>query len=68
MSEDRSDAGDAQVARSARDEWRAAFEAAGSGIDWTFSPMVDVARDQRWGRGVEGGGEDVLLEAYVHEP
>ncbi|MEA3080264.1 MAG: beta-glucosidase, partial [Sphingomonadales bacterium] len=29
--------------------------------DWTFSPMVDVARDQRWGRGVEGAGEDVLL-------
>ena len=39
----------------------AAFEATGAGIDWTFSPMVDVARDQRWGRGVEGGGEDVLL-------
>src|SRR5260221_8299748 len=39
----------------------AAFEAAGAGIDWTFSPMADVARDQRWGRGVEGGGEDVLL-------
>src|SRR5437763_13918655 len=39
----------------------AAFEAAGAGIDWTFSPMVDVARDQRWGRGVEGGGEEVLL-------
>jgi beta-glucosidase len=39
----------------------AAFEAAGSGIDWTFTPMVDVARDQRWGRGVEGGGEDVLM-------
>jgi len=39
----------------------AAFEAAGAGIDWTFSPMCDVARDQRWGRGVEGGGEDVLL-------
>jgi len=39
----------------------ASFEAAGAGIDWTFSPMVDVARDQRWGRGVEGGGEDVLL-------
>lgn len=39
----------------------AAFEAAGAGIDWTFSPMVDVARDQRWGRGVESGGEDVLL-------
>jgi beta-glucosidase len=39
----------------------AAFEAAGAGIDWTFAPMVDVARDQRWGRGVEGAGEDVLL-------
>jgi beta-glucosidase len=39
----------------------AAFEAAGAGIDWTFSPMVDVARDQRWGRGVEGAGEDPLL-------
>ena len=39
----------------------AAFEASGSGIDWTFSPMVDVARDQRWGRGVEGGGEDPML-------
>src|SRR3569833_3340589 len=39
----------------------AAFEAAGAGIDWTFSPMVDVARAQRWGRGVEGGGEDPLL-------
>ena len=39
----------------------AAFEAAAAGIDWTFSPMVDVARDQRWGRGVEGGGEDVML-------
>ncbi|WP_205478458.1 glycoside hydrolase family 3 N-terminal domain-containing protein [Sphingomonas arenae] len=39
----------------------AAFEAAGTGIDWNFAPMVDVARDQRWGRGVEGGGEDVLL-------
>jgi beta-glucosidase len=39
----------------------AAFEAAGAGIDWTFAPMVDVARDQRWGRGVEGGGEDPLL-------
>ncbi|MEA3059366.1 MAG: beta-glucosidase, partial [Sphingomonadales bacterium] len=39
----------------------AAFEAAGAGIDGPFSPMVDVARDQRWGRGVEGAGEDVLL-------
>jgi beta-glucosidase len=39
----------------------AAFEATGAGIDWNFSPMVDIARDQRWGRGVEGGGEDVML-------
>ena len=39
----------------------AAFEASGAGIDWTFSPMVDVARDQRWGRGVEGGGEDPTM-------
>ena len=39
----------------------AAYEAAGAGIDWNFAPMVDVARDQRWGRGIEGGGEDVLL-------
>jgi beta-glucosidase len=39
----------------------AAFEAAGAGVDWNFAPMVDIARDQRWGRGVEGSGEDVLL-------
>ncbi len=39
----------------------AAVEASAAGIDWTFAPMVDIARDQRWGRGVEGAGEDVLL-------
>jgi beta-glucosidase len=39
----------------------AATEAAAAGIDWTFAPMVDIARDQRWGRGIEGAGEDVLL-------
>lgn len=39
----------------------AAFEAAGSGVDWTFAPMVDIARDQRWGRTMEGAGEDVLV-------
>lgn len=39
----------------------AAFEASGAGIDWTFTPMVDIARDQRWGRTMEGAGEDVLL-------
>jgi beta-glucosidase len=36
----------------------AATEAAASGIDWTFAPMVDIARDPRWGRIVEGAGED----------
>ncbi|NJC33687.1 beta-glucosidase [Sphingomonas jejuensis] len=39
----------------------AAEEASAAGIDWTFAPMVDIARDQRWGRGVEGAGEDILL-------
>ena len=39
----------------------AAFEATASGIAWTFAPMVDIARDQRWGRAMEGAGEDVLL-------
>ncbi len=39
----------------------AACEAAAVGLAWTFAPMVDIARDARWGRGVEGSGEDVLL-------
>ncbi len=39
----------------------AAYEAAGAGIDWTFFPMVDIARDQRWGRTMEGAGEDPML-------
>ncbi|MBB5698226.1 beta-glucosidase [Sphingomonas yantingensis] len=39
----------------------AAVEASAAGIDWNFAPMVDIARDQRWGRGIEGAGEDVLL-------
>ncbi|MDV3455650.1 glycoside hydrolase family 3 N-terminal domain-containing protein [Sphingomonas sp. HF-S4] len=39
----------------------ASYEGAASGIDWTFAPMVDIARDQRWGRGMEGAGEDVHL-------
>jgi beta-glucosidase len=39
----------------------ASYEAAASGIDWTFAPMVDIARDQRWGRTMEGAGEDILL-------
>jgi beta-glucosidase len=39
----------------------AAVEASAHGLHWTFAPMVDVARDQRWGRGAEGSGEDVFL-------
>ena len=39
----------------------AALEATAAGIDWTFAPMVDIARDSRWGRIVESSGEDVLL-------
>ena len=39
----------------------AATEAAAAGIDWTFAPMVDIARDPRWGRIVEGAGEDPYL-------
>ncbi len=43
----------------------AGAEAAASGIDWTFAPMVDIARDARWGRGVEGAGEDILLNRLM---
>lgn len=44
----------------------AAYEAAAAGIDWTFFPMVDVSRDQRWGRTMEGAGEDTRLgELYA---
>lgn len=39
----------------------AAMEAAAGGIRWTFSPMVDIARDARWGRMAEGAGEDPFL-------
>lgn len=42
-----------------------AQEAAAEGIHWTFSPMVDVARDPRWGRISEGAGEDVFLGSRV---
>jgi beta-glucosidase len=41
----------------------AAREGGASGIHQTYAPMVDVARDQRWGRVVEGAGEDVLLNS-----
>ncbi len=48
----------------------AAREASAEGVRWTFSPMVDIARDARWGRIVEGAGEDpflgtVMAQAYV---
>ena len=39
----------------------AAVEASAAGLHWTFAPMVDVARDPRWGRVVEGSGEDPFL-------
>ncbi|MET0308042.1 MAG: beta-glucosidase BglX, partial [Sphingomonas sp.] len=45
----------------------ASYEAAAAGIDWTFAPMVDIARDQRWGRTMEGAGEDVLLGRLIAE-
>lgn len=43
----------------------AATEAAAAGINWTFAPMVDIARDPRWGRIVEGGGEDPYLGSKI---
>jgi beta-glucosidase len=52
----------AAVQRSAR---TAASEAAAQGISWTFAPMVDIARDPRWGRIVEGSGEDPYLGAVM---
>jgi beta-glucosidase len=43
----------------------AAVEASADGIRWTFSPMVDIARDARWGHIVEGAGEDPFLGAAM---
>jgi beta-glucosidase len=43
----------------------AASEASATGIRWTFSPMVDIARDARWGRMAEGAGEDPFLGAAM---
>ncbi len=43
----------------------AAKEATADGIMWTFSPMVDIARDPRWGRIAEGGGEDPFLGSAI---
>ncbi len=50
------------VERSAR---IAAIEASADGICWTFSPMVDIARDPRWGRIAEGAGEDAYLGSQI---
>jgi beta-glucosidase len=43
----------------------AATEASADGVNWTFSPMVDIARDPRWGRIAEGAGEDPYLGAQI---
>lgn len=50
------------IERSAR---IAATEATGEGINWVFSPMVDIARDPRWGRISEGSGEDPYLGSMI---
>ena len=43
----------------------AAKEAAAAGINWTFAPMVDITRDARWGRVMEGAGEDPFLGSQI---
>jgi len=43
----------------------AAREASADGVNWVFSPMVDITRDPRWGRVVEGGGEDTFLGSQI---
>lgn len=43
----------------------AAIEASADGISWTFSPMVDISRDPRWGRVSEGSGEDPFLGGAI---
>lgn len=51
-----------------RNSYRAvAREAANDGIQWTFSPMLDLSRDPRWGRCIEGPGEDPYLGAQMAE-
>lgn len=43
----------------------AALEASSTGLNWDFTPMVDIARDPRWGRIIEGAGEDPYLGAAM---
>lgn len=45
----------------------AAVEATAEGLNWTFSPMVDISRDARWGRISEGSGEDTYLTSRIAE-
>lgn len=45
----------------------AALEASAQGVRWTFSPMLDIARDPRWGRMAEGSGEDPFLDSRMAE-
>ncbi len=45
----------------------AAIEASADGLNWTFSPMVDISRDARWGRISEGSGEDTYLGSRIAE-
>ncbi|PKV50181.1 beta-glucosidase [Aquimarina sp. MAR_2010_214] len=45
----------------------AAQEASAAGINWTFAPMVDISRDARWGRVMEGAGEDPFLGSKIAE-
>ena len=45
----------------------AALEATSQGVRWTFSPMLDIARDPRWGRMAEGSGEDTYLDLRMGE-
>ena len=45
----------------------AAVEASADGLNWTFSPMVDISRDARWGRISEGSGEDTYLTSRIAE-
>ena len=54
----------AAMERSAR---IAAVEASAAGLHWTYAPMVDVARDPRWGRVAEGAGEDTYLGSLIAE-
>lgn len=44
-----------------------ALEAAAEGVNWTFAPMIDISRDARWGRIMEGAGEDPYLTSRVAE-